>query len=65
MSFTTSPRLANCGSLVAVIAAAPMPECSSERRKWALEIARKKYGVAAHSRFTGQELDLICNHKFV
>jgi hypothetical protein len=24
-----------------------------------------KYGGAAHSRFTGQELDLICNHKFV
>jgi len=42
-----------------------MPECSGERRKWAPEIARKKYGVAAHSRFTGQELDLICNHKFV
>ena len=66
MSLTTSPRLANCGSLVAVIAAAAMPECSSERRKWALEIATdKKYGVAAHSRFAGQELDLICNHKFV
>ena len=43
-----------------------MPECSGERRKWALEIATdKKYGVAAHSRFAGQELDLICNHKFV
>jgi hypothetical protein len=26
---------------------------------------RWKYGGAAHSRFTGQELDLICNHKFV
>ena len=24
-----------------------------------------KYGGAAHSRFVGQELDLICNHKFV
>ena len=31
-----------------------------------LEIATKgKYGVATHSRFAGQELDLICNHKFV
>jgi hypothetical protein len=26
---------------------------------------REKYGVAAHSRFAGQELDLICNHNFV
>jgi len=26
---------------------------------------KRKYGGAAHSRFTGQELDLICNHKFV
>jgi hypothetical protein len=25
----------------------------------------KKYGDAVHSRFAGQELDLICNHKFV
>ena len=25
----------------------------------------EKYGDAAHSRFAGQELDLICNHKFV
>jgi len=25
----------------------------------------RKYGGAAHSRFAGQELDLICNHKFV
>jgi hypothetical protein len=35
-------------------------------RKWALEIAiEKKYGVAVHSRFAGQELDLICNNNFV
>ncbi|PYI49633.1 MAG: hypothetical protein DMF11_00525 [Verrucomicrobia bacterium] len=26
---------------------------------------RWKYGVAAHSRFAGQELDLICNSNFV
>jgi len=26
---------------------------------------RWKHGGTAHSRFTGQELDLICNHKFV
>jgi hypothetical protein len=26
---------------------------------------RWKYDDAAHSRFAGQELDLICNHKFV
>jgi hypothetical protein len=25
----------------------------------------RKYGGAAHSRFAGQELDLICNHNFV
>jgi hypothetical protein len=25
----------------------------------------KKYGDAVHSRFVGQELDLICNHNFV
>jgi hypothetical protein len=24
-----------------------------------------KYGDAAHSRFAGEEIDLICNHKFV
>jgi hypothetical protein len=24
-----------------------------------------KYGGAVHSRFAGQEFDLICNHKFV
>ena len=24
-----------------------------------------KHGGAAHSRFAGEELDLICNHKFV
>ena len=24
-----------------------------------------KYGDAAHSRFAGEEMDLICNHKFV
>jgi len=24
-----------------------------------------QYGGAAHSRFAGEELDLICNHKFV
>ena len=26
---------------------------------------RWKYGGAAHSRFTGQEINLICNRKFV
>jgi hypothetical protein len=24
-----------------------------------------KYGGAAHSRFAGEEINLICNHKFV
>ena len=24
-----------------------------------------KYGGAAHSRFAGEEIDLICNHNFV
>ncbi len=24
-----------------------------------------KFGGAAHSRFAGEEMDLICNHKFV
>jgi hypothetical protein len=26
---------------------------------------KRKYGGAAHSRFAGEEMDLICNHKFV
>jgi hypothetical protein len=26
---------------------------------------KKKYGAVVHSRFAGQELDLICNHNFV
>ena len=67
MLFTTSIRLAEkCGSIAAVIAAAAMPECSS--RFTQVETGNcdeEKYGDAAHSRFAGQELDLICNHKFV
>ena len=56
----------NSGSIVAVIAAAAMPECSGEPRqagagKW----DKKKYDAAVHSRFAGQELDLICNNNFV
>jgi hypothetical protein len=43
-----------------------MQECSS--RPTQVETGNcdeEKYGDAAHSRFAGQELDLICNHKFV
>jgi hypothetical protein len=29
------------------------------------EIAIKEHGGAAHSRFADEEIDLICNHKFV
>jgi len=29
------------------------------------DATKKKHGAAVHSRFAGQELDLICNHNFV
>jgi hypothetical protein len=41
------------------------------RVSWPLRMAKPgiaiewNYGDAVHSRFAGQELDLICNHKFV
>jgi hypothetical protein len=39
---------------------------SANSHKWQPKIAiKEKYGVAAHSRFVGQELDLICNNNFV
>ncbi|HAF03763.1 MAG TPA: hypothetical protein DIT76_01665 [Spartobacteria bacterium] len=39
---------------------------SAEHRKVAAgNCDEEKYGVTAHSRFAGQELDLICNHNFV
>jgi len=45
------------------------PRRSQSDRAFAVADAGKcdrwKYGGAAHSRFVGQELDLICNHKFV
>lgn len=64
MLLTTSPRLANnAGSL---------PRLSQLRQgrvfrmhAGASENAKKKYGDVVHSRFAGQELDLICNHNFV
>jgi len=40
-------------------------ECPAYANANAGNCDRWKYGDAAHSRFTAQELDLICNHKFV
>jgi hypothetical protein len=37
---------------------------ASEHISAAEKCERQKYGVAVHSRFAGQELDLICNHNF-
>jgi hypothetical protein len=67
MLFTTFHRLAKkCGSIVVAIAAAAMPECSGQSAQMqAGNCDEGKYGDVAHSHFAGQELDLICNHKFV
>jgi len=49
-----------------VIAAAAVPECSGRfTQVEAGNCDKEKHGVAAHSRFAGQELDLICNNNFV
>jgi len=56
----------NSGSIVAVIAAAAMPECSGEpRQAGAGKCDKKKYDAAVHSRFADKELGLICNNNFV
>ena len=64
----TSLRLAiiDAGSSLRSIAVVARLECPGAYQRWAPGSANKwKYGDAAHSRFAGQELDLICNHKFV
>jgi hypothetical protein len=56
----------NSGSIVAVIAAATMPECSGETAvSWHRKMRQKKYDAAVHSRFADKELGLICNNNFV
>ncbi len=56
----------NSGSIVAVIAAAAMPECSGEpRQAGAGKCDKGKYDAAVHSRFADKELGLICNNNFV
>ncbi|PYK93784.1 MAG: hypothetical protein DME36_08200 [Verrucomicrobia bacterium] len=66
MLLTTSPRLAICGPVVAVIAAAARPSVSAFCESRTLRICdERNNGVTVHSRFAGQELDLICNHNFV
>jgi len=56
----------NSGSIVAVIAAAAMPECSGEPRQAAPENATRRNTALRHTPvFAGQELDLICNNNFV
>ena len=43
-----------------------MSECSGQfAQVEAGNCDEEKYGDAAHSRFAGQELDLICNNNFV
>ena len=46
-----------------VIAAAAMKSVS-EGPSATEKCDKRKYDVAVHSRFVGQELDLICNHNF-
>jgi len=56
----------NSGSIVAVIAAAAMPECSGEPPQAAPENATRRNTALRHTPvFAGQELDLICNNNFV
>ncbi len=40
-------------------------ECFRKRVSATGKCDGRKYGGAVHSRFAGQELDLICNHNFV
>ena len=64
---TTSLRLAiiNASTSSRWIASVAKQECPACANANAGKCDRWKYGGAAHSRFAGQELDLICNHKFV
>ncbi len=59
-------RLANCGSLRHGHRSRGDARVFRWNRKGTLETAiNRKYGGSVHSRFAGQELDLICNHKLV
>lgn len=64
---TTSLRLAiiNASTSSRWIAAAARTECPDASDASVRNCDKRKYGDAAHSRFAGQEHDLICNHKFV
>jgi hypothetical protein len=66
MLLTTFLRLANCGPVVAVIAAGMRPSASAFRESGMLRICdERNNGAAVHSRFAGQEIDSICNRNFV
>ena len=64
---TTSLRLANV--MRALRGGESQPRRRLSDRAFANADARNcdkwKHGGAAHSRFAGEEMDLICNHKFV
>jgi hypothetical protein len=65
MLLTTSPRLAMVWAGCRGHRSRGSKECFRNRIRATEKCDGKKYGGAVHSRFAGQELDLICNHNFV